>query len=259
MSIEPLLDPELQQVLSQVPDFPDIAADPPATRQWLAEVIRSARGSATNDLVRIENRKVEGPDASVEVPVRIYSPRERPPESRGGSLWIHGGGFVLGNSDQDDVLCQQVVEQTGCVVVSVDYRLAPEHPFPAATEDCYAALAWMQGAASELVVDSHRLVVGGASAGGGLSAAVALMTRDRGGPSFALQLLIYPMLDDRNETPSSHTVTDHVCSIGRMWLRAGTHISAGGTRTCHPMLLHRVPPVWQTWPRRMSWWLTGTT
>lgn len=221
MSIESLLDPELQQVLSQLPNFPDIAADPPATRQMLAELITSARGSATNDQVRMENRKVEGLDSSVEVPVRIYWPRDRPPESRGGLLWIHGGGFVLGNLDQDDVLCQQVVEQTGCVVVSVDYRLAPEHPFPAAADDCYAALVWMQGVASELGVDSHRLVVGGASAGGGLSAAVALMARDRGGPSLALQLLIYPMLDDRNDTPSSHTVTDprlfHRKNVAACW------------------------------------------
>ena len=221
MSIEPLLDPDLQNVLAQLPEFPDIAADLPATRKMLAERIKSARGDASNDRVSVENRDIAGPDASSRVPVRIYAPADRAGESVGGLLWMHGGGFVLGNLDQDDVRCEQIVEQTGCVVVSVDYRLAPEGPFPAGVEDCYVALAWMQRAATDLRINPDKLAVGGASAGGGLAAAVALMARNRSGPSLALQLLICPMLDDRNETTSSHTVTDrrlfHRNNVAACW------------------------------------------
>jgi acetyl esterase/lipase len=107
-------------------------------------------------------------------------------------------------------------EMTGCVVVSVEYRLAPENPFPAAPEDCYTGLVWMVRNAAEIGVDPERIALYGPSAGGGLVLAVALMSRDRGFPAIRMQMPIYPMIDDRNHTPSSHEVTD----IG-IWDRDG--------------------------------------
>ncbi len=141
------------------------------------------------------------------VPVRVY----RPVESSGtlpGVLWIHGGGYVLGGVEEDDLACQHVCEAVGCVVVSVEYRLAPEHPFPAPLEDCYAALKWMAGNALDLGVDPARIAIAGGSAGGGLTAGLALLARDCGEVSVAFQVPIYPMIDDRNVTPSSRQITD---------------------------------------------------
>jgi acetyl esterase/lipase len=110
-------------------------------------------------------------------------------------LWIHGGGYVIGNAQQDDPLCHRFTRDLGITVAAVDYRLAPEHPYPAPLEDCYSALTWL---AALPAVDPARVAIGGASAGGGLAAALALLARDRGEVTPTLQLLAYPMLDDRS-------------------------------------------------------------
>ncbi|BBZ46299.1 alpha/beta hydrolase [Mycobacterium parmense] len=110
-------------------------------------------------------------------------------------LWMHGGGYVIGTAAQDDRLCRRFSSRLGITVASVDYRLAPEHPYPAPLEDCYAALTWL---ADLPWVDPGRIAIGGASAGGGLAAALALLARDRGEIAPAFQLLVYPMLDDRS-------------------------------------------------------------
>jgi acetyl esterase/lipase len=110
-------------------------------------------------------------------------------------LWIHGGGYVLGTAQQHDALCHRFTRELGITVASVDYRLAPEHPYPAPLEDCYSALTWLAGLPA---VDPARVAIGGASAGGGLAAALALLARDRGDVTPTLQLLAYPMLDDRS-------------------------------------------------------------
>jgi acetyl esterase/lipase len=110
-------------------------------------------------------------------------------------LWMHGGGYVLGDAQQDDALCHRFTRELGVTVAAVDYRLAPEHPYPAPLEDCYSALTWLSGLPG---VDSGRVAIGGASAGGGLAAALALLARDRGEIAPVLQLLAYPMLDDRS-------------------------------------------------------------
>ncbi|WP_111509078.1 alpha/beta hydrolase [Mycobacterium kyogaense] len=109
-------------------------------------------------------------------------------------LWIHGGGYVIGDAAQDDDLCRRFAEKLGATVAAVNYRLAPQHPYPVPLEDCYAALSWLTGLPS---VDPDRVAIGGASAGGGLAAALALLTRDRGEIPVVAQLLVYPMLDDR--------------------------------------------------------------
>ena len=109
-------------------------------------------------------------------------------------LWIHGGGYVIGKAAQDDALCRRYAHELGATVASVDYRLAPEHPYPTPVEDCYSALQWLVRLPP---VDRSRVAIGGGSAGGGLAAALALLTRDRAEISLAAQLLVYPMLDDR--------------------------------------------------------------
>jgi acetyl esterase/lipase len=110
-------------------------------------------------------------------------------------LWIHGGGYVMGTAQQDDLICRRFVRKLGITVAAVDYRLAPEHPYPAGLEDCYSALTWLVGLPA---VDPARVAIGGASAGGGLAAALALLAHDRGDVTPTLQLLAYPMLDDRS-------------------------------------------------------------
>ena len=138
-------------------------------------------------------KDIEALTLSSGVGVRLY----RPAGGSGtgpGLLWIHGGGYMIGHAAQDDVLCRRYARELGATVVSVDYRLAPEHPYPAALEDCYSALTWLAALPS---VDPARVAIGGASAGGGLAAALGLLARDRGELAPAAQLLVYPMLDDR--------------------------------------------------------------
>jgi len=142
-----------------------------------------------------------------DVPVRVYAPegREGPLP---GMLYIHGGGFVLGNVSMFDGDAKRIAAEVGAVVVSVEYRLAPENPFPAGLDDCYAALVWTAESAAELGIDPARLAVGGDSAGGGLAAATALLARDRGGPALCFQYLGIPELDDRLDTPSMQAYVD---------------------------------------------------
>jgi acetyl esterase/lipase len=139
----------------------------------------------------------------------------RPPGDQGAPgpalLWIHGGGYLMGSAQQDDRLCKRFAAKLGATVAAVDYRLAPENPYPAALEDCHSALTWLAGLPA---VDPDRVVIGGASAGGGLTAALAFAARDRGVVNPVMQLLVYPMLDDRS---SSRTELDDV--EVRMWTR----------------------------------------
>jgi acetyl esterase/lipase len=156
--------------------------------------------------VSIEQASVTASDG-YEIPIRIYRPYAAS-GPRGGVLHIHGGAFVTGDLDISETHCGRMADVADLVVVDVDYRLAPEHPFPTGFEDCYGALAWLAAHAAELGVDPSRIAVGGESAGGGLSAAVALAARDRGGPALAFQLLLYPVLDDSLTSHSVRTMTD---------------------------------------------------
>ncbi|SEC89889.1 Acetyl esterase/lipase [Amycolatopsis tolypomycina] len=157
--------------------------------------------------VDVRDTAVPGPSDAPDVPVRVYSPANRT-DAGPGLLYIHGGGFVMGDLDTFDAHLLRLVDELGIVIVSVGYRLAPEHPFPAPVEDCYAALAWAAAKAGELGIDPARLGVAGESAGGGLAAAVALLARDRGGPRLCFQYLGIPELDDRLDTPSMRAYTD---------------------------------------------------
>ncbi|MGW7794227.1 alpha/beta hydrolase, partial [Streptomyces tricolor] len=149
----------------------------------------------------LEDRTVP---ADPDVAERIY----RPQQARGAVVWLHGGGYVMGSVDTEHPWAARMASLSGAVVVSVDYRLAPEHPFPAALDDGYAVLTWLAEHAAELGIDPGRIAVGGHSAGGGLAAAVALRARDRQGPPIRFQLLNQPQLDDRQETWSQRNFTD---------------------------------------------------
>jgi acetyl esterase/lipase len=131
--------------------------------------------------------------------VRLYRPADATRETP-ALLWIHGGGYLIGSPEQDDALCRRYVERLGIAVAAVRYRLAPQHPYPAALDDCYSVLTWLAQAPG---VDADRIAIGGASAGGGLTAALALLARDRAEVTPVLQLLSYPMLDDRTVDPAS--------------------------------------------------------
>jgi acetyl esterase/lipase len=131
-----------------------------------------------------------------DVRVLVYEPTGRIRPS-GALVWIHGGGLIMGTPEQGNALCSRFAAELGIVVVSVDYRLAPEHPFPAGLDDCATALAWTHEHADRLGIDTARIAVGGDSAGGGLAAALAQRAHDDGGPPICFQLLQYPMLDDR--------------------------------------------------------------
>lgn len=169
-----------------------------------------------NENVLLEDRVVPGPEGGPDLAVRVY----RPVNAVGplpGILFIHGGGMVLGTLDTDHLTATMLCENVGAIVVSIDYRLAPENPAPAAIEDCYAGLTWMAGHADELGYGPvERLAVYGGSAGGGLAIATALVSRDRGGPTLRYLMAPYPQIDDRNVTASSLEIVD----IG-IWDRAG--------------------------------------
>lgn len=166
--------------------------------------------------VLVEDRVVPGPEGGPDLAVRVY----RPVNAVGplpGILFIHGGGMILGTLDTDHLTATMLCESVGAIVVSIDYRLAPENPAPAAIEDCYAGLTWMAGHADELGYGPvERLAVYGGSAGGGLAIATALVSRDRGGPTLRYLMAPYPQIDDRNVTASSLEIVD----IG-IWDRAG--------------------------------------
>lgn len=180
------------------------------------------------ETVVTENRQVPGPAGAPDVAMQVYYP----PDQSGplpGILWIHGGGYILGNVEQDAPMAKRIVLLASCIVVSVDYRLAPENPFPAAIEDCYAALLWMASHSEELGLDRNRLAIGGASAGGGLAAGLALLARDRGEIDLIYQLLIYPMIDDCNIVPASETVRD-----APLWTRESNKIGWRSYLGCEP-------------------------
>jgi acetyl esterase/lipase len=140
--------------------------------------------------------------------IRVYTPLTETGGPKPAVVFFHGGAFILGDLESEHPRCLRYAADAGCVVVSADYRLAPEHPFPTGVEDCYSALTWAAGHAAVLNIDPSRVAVAGSSAGGALAAAVALMARDRGGPKLALQMLIYPVLDDSMKTQSMEDFAD---------------------------------------------------
>ena len=198
-------DPE---IAPWAPAFAQLSfANIPAARAGEPELLAALPPYEAPVPVTVEEMLVPGRQAAPAVRVRSY----RPAHHDGllpAMVFIHGGGFVVGSIELNDADCRRIAAEVGAVVLSVEYRLAPEHPFPAGLEDCYAALVWLADHAKELRIDPDRIAVGGESAGGGLAAAVALLARDRGGPRLCLQFLGIPELDDRLETHSMRTLVD---------------------------------------------------
>ena len=169
--------------------------------EWPAEARNSMIMPAPENpepVARVEDICIDGPGG--DLPMRLYHPGgDSPPPL---VLYFHGGGFVFCNLDTHDPLCRTLCNSTGAAVLSVDYRLAPEAKFPAAPEDCYAALCWGTAHSERLDIDAGRIAVAGDSAGGNLAAVAALMSRDRGGPTLRSQVLIYPVTSQLADTPS---------------------------------------------------------
>lgn len=219
MSIEQTVDPSEATVGPPPPFDPQVAAIltamaeflPPALTAEMIPVMRAGNPAmppptdeelARDGVFVVEERSVPGPDGAPEISLLICRPAAATAPLP-AVYHTHGGGMILGDNRGGVPELLDWAEQLQLVVVSVEYRLAPETPHPGPVEDCYAGLVWTAGHAAELGIDPERLVVAGASAGGGLAAALALMARDRGGPALAGQLLIYPMLDDRNDSYST--------------------------------------------------------
>ncbi len=185
-----VLAPDARRILEKIaalnqPNWEDIGVERARTEH---ESYPDSGGTA--DVASVSEHLVPGPHP---VRVRVYRPRAL--TTTAPVLFIHGGGWVLGSLASYDSTCRRITAAAGCCTVSVEYRLAPEHPFPAGLEDCYQVLSWLAEHASEFGADPDRLVVAGDSAGGNLAAAVVILARDRGGPTIASQILIYPITD----------------------------------------------------------------
>lgn len=167
------------------------------------EAIKSCAGTSER-VHRVENTTIKGPDGPL--PLRIYTPNVAGPLPI--LLYLFGGGWSLGTIDTADAICRNLTNAVRCVVAVIGYRLAPEHKFPAAVEDCYAAAMWLADNATAIGGDAARIAIGGDSAGGNLAAAVTLVSRARGRPNFAFQLLVYPITDYFPDTPSMREVVD---------------------------------------------------
>ena len=187
-----LLDPEIAPIVEAM-------AMPPLTDEVVAAIRGVELPTTISDAVTWADHRVPG---EPEVPVRVYHPVGAPGPAP-CLFWIHGGGYVIGSYTMADATFSELSPRLGLVGVSVEYRLAPETPYPGPLEDCYRALVWTYEHADELGIDRSRIGIGGISAGGGLAAALALLTRDRGEVPLAFQLLDCPMLDDRQTTGSS--------------------------------------------------------
>ena len=191
------LDPQLQPIIDLIGGPLGFCDKTPEEARAMTSAIAERDESGLAEVVEL---KVDGADGPL--PARLY----RPEGVSGGPVivFFHGGGWVIGSLDSHDNTAGRMAAESGCTVVSVEYRLAPETKFPGPLEDCYAATAWVAAHAAELDVDPTRLAIAGDSAGGSLAAAVALLARERSGPAIAFQLLIYPVTDTTLDYPSWH-------------------------------------------------------
>jgi acetyl esterase/lipase len=202
----PPIDAELAAALTALgpgASDPLLAADIAAWRETRKALRLTDDDLRRGGAIEFTELTVPGPDGAPDISLLVCKPSGLA-TSAPGVFHIHGGGMVVGDNRTGMLTMLPWIQEAGVVVVSVEYRLAPEHPYPAGVEDCYAGLTWTAARAAELGIDPDRLLIAGASAGGGLSAAVALMARDRGGPALIGQMLGCAMLDDRNQTPSSY-------------------------------------------------------
>jgi acetyl esterase len=205
-----MIDPELEAVLDFMPVI-DLDDPVEARREFEKLIVAMRTPMPEEELLDIDDRMIPGWEGDPDVSVRVYRPKAvaADPGTRvPGILQIHGGGFIVGSVEAEHAGAVLTAANLGAVLVSVEYRLAPEHPYPAGLHDCYAALSFLHAKADALGADPARIALQGASAGGGLAAATALLARDRGGPPVCFQMLHIPELDDRLETPSMRKFVD---------------------------------------------------
>ncbi len=206
MDILARLDAEHCALIESMPDILDMT-DVPKLRDTISQFM-GAHPAAKNRFVRIEEHVA--PASGHQPGNRCLNFRSRKgPKKQAALLWIHGGGMVYGKPEHDAGLCQHLAAIAKCSVFAVDYRLAPEHPFPAALSDCVGLYQWLRQEASRLKIDPGRIIIGGASAGAGLAAGACLYLRDHGAPSPTHQFLMYPMLDPRQETWINRPIDHH--------------------------------------------------
>ena len=201
-------DPQLQALLEQMARTPRpkiYEIDVATAREGVRQMIR-ALDSREVPIGRVEAIRVAG--AEGQLPARVYTPIAAGANGVPVLIFFHGGGWVLGDLDTYDTLCRGLAAAAGCKVVSVDYRLAPEHPFPAAIEDAYAAVKWVEANAPAIGVDANKIAIGGDSAGGNISAVVCQMARQKNGPAIDFQLLLYPATQLRAKTESRQKFID---------------------------------------------------
>lgn len=189
MPLDPFLDTMLQQVAQA--DGPALTDVPPEQAREMFSAMQST--ALVKEVKEIRNLDADG------IAMRVYRQRD---DKCPAVVFFHGGGWVIGDLDSHDSFCTQIAEATGYTVISVDYRMAPEHPFPAPLDDCYAGLCWVQANAEKLNIDPARIAVAGDSAGGNLAAAVCLKARDEGNNGIKMQLLLYPVTDCSFDTQS---------------------------------------------------------
>lgn len=203
------LDKQVEFVLGLVEkaDYPELCDLPPEEAREMFEATAPKLDARPENVFRVEDRYIEGPGGSI--PLRIFTPHEPASGERLPVLvYLHGGGFVVGSLDSYDSICRVLANRTDCIVVSVDYRLAPEHKFPAAVEDCCEALDWVSENAAEFDGDGDRIAIAGDSAGGNLAAVTAVAARDAGGPALCQQVLIYPVAAGTPDSYSHHAFAE---------------------------------------------------
>ena len=205
MTTRHLVDPELLAMLDLLPMTRLSAEGLAEIRAGMAAMGLATMGAPTA-AVEMDERWAAGLNGAPDVRLLVYRPLRLPARAP-ALLRIHGGGYVFGKAEMGDATNRSWAESLGCVIVSVEYRLAPDTPFPGPLEDCYAALTWLHAQADVLGLDPARIAIRGESAGGGLAAALALMARERGGPAISHQNLIYPMLDDRTGSTAARNPT----------------------------------------------------
>lgn len=205
--LEKYLDPEFTYILSQPPAYLGAWSNENFLRKIGRDIIYPPIPVPPDPEVKITEQMIPGPGGAPEVKIRIYEPKIRT-GILPGLLYFHYGGYTIGSPKHEDDMCYRYVKDIGCVIVSPEYRLAPENPAPAAYEDCYETLLWFVANASKFGVDPLRIAVTGLSSGGGLTIAVCLMARDRGGPMPIFQMPIAPTIDDRLQTKSSKEFKD---------------------------------------------------
>ena len=212
------LDPQAQALLDQMKAM-GFTYTPELTVTSAREMLQAmlAVRPAGEPVAHIEDRLIPGPAG--EIPIRIYTPEGRGPFPV--LVFLHTGGWMVGNLDSQDPLCRRITNRTGCIVVSVDYRLAPENPFPAAVEDSFEATQWAASHAAEFGGDPYRLAIVGDSAGANMAAVVTLLARDRGGAKLAFQLLMFPATDFRLNTPTMEELGEgyNVTKDQMIWIR----------------------------------------